>query len=1006
MTTNPDGARLVRSLRQARPVLLACEAIGWLHMTGKANQAFLLHHGGIGVNYDPNDWHQALSPDWSTRIGWVRSGAGNLTWPHALVEFLTKYDEGSSQASTVGLLQAAHAMASGIEKNLPKSISDYLGQDATHMWLVSPFGHPVRNLVADPPPLHGSRGREMLLDRVGRLLDELGRLGSTPPGDAEPWWTWRENAIGENGWLRELFLCTLAETRLPNNDVTLWDQSYVAAALFKAAVAGAALVGATNWQDLKRRTQWRILIVGFGSSHYEARAVKIGDWAGARRDINAFFIEVQRFIEVDLAVGALVYRDDETLAFTFPGRRQDATQSDSKGSLDDTHAEALHAEIEKCVDELARSHDFETPPICHLSSKSTRSFVGMTAGLRQVREELVIPLHRVWQMGSGSEQKGHVCPVCGVRFNGNTRSPLSDNARKQSVCSVCARRRKGRLDDWLLSGNDTIWISEVADGNDRVALLSFSFDLEPWLGGSHVDTLRAQSIAEWRRFNPVLGNQDNPVKPDDPFQTLTASVESKVARFNRNDPLLSSLQEGYRHETNWPEFFSKIVEDRAEAPAWNALDDSQRARWIVHQLFRKLPSPGRVYRFWRTAEEFFDQLLICFRELSAAHPNRWRTRRLVVTPDSASIAKKWLDRETYSSVWRGKPIDLLYRDHDGSFVTISNLARCFDAEEEGNELKGKELLLIGDNGPAQTLAIQDVETPGGLGAYSPVVPLDRSPERFRILVPLDCATLCVESAIKKWRSEFGAVWDRMPLRVGIVAFPRMMPFQAVVESARNLEAALHERKGETWRVSESHTRNGVTALGLERHRSGSEIVLVPTSLPDGRDDVFYAYFRVEDRTLRNPRDFQHPAGQVYRHALDLRRGDGVLVEPSDVAWVFMDTAARRFEPAQVRPLSDFQRMQDTWTLLTRRVPSLSALRDAWSELDQRESAWRDSEGRWLDGGQAAWTDLARAVLGRRLGISGAALETLVEAAAGGTLRWSLEWHLSLLKEKVEVNHGE
>jgi hypothetical protein len=187
----------------------------------------------------------------------------------------------------------------------------------------------------------------------------------------------------------------------------------------------------------------------------------------------------------------------------------------------------LRAEIEKYVDEVAGSHDFETPPICRLSSKSTRSFIGMTAELRQVREELVIPLHRVWQIGSASEQKGHVCPVCGVRFNGNTRSPLSDNARKQSVCSVCARRRKGRLDDWLLSGNDTVWISEVADGNDRVALLSFSFNLEPWLGGSHVDTLRAQSIAEWRRFNPELGNQDNPVKLHDPFQTLTAYVESK-----------------------------------------------------------------------------------------------------------------------------------------------------------------------------------------------------------------------------------------------------------------------------------------------------------------------------------------------------------------------------------------------------------------------------------------------------------------------------------------------
>src|SRR5690606_1701492 len=155
--------------------------------------------------------------------------------------------------------------------------------------------------------------------------------------------------------------------------------SYVTAALFKSAVAGAVLVGGSvdgNDAEIKQKTRWRVLTIGFGTDHYEARAVRIGDWAGARRDVEGFFEEVRKLIEVDLAVGSLIYRDADTMAFTFPGLRDDATDSDSKGSLDDSSAAALCLEIEQQIDKRSRCRKFETPPFCELSG-STRSFIGM-----------------------------------------------------------------------------------------------------------------------------------------------------------------------------------------------------------------------------------------------------------------------------------------------------------------------------------------------------------------------------------------------------------------------------------------------------------------------------------------------------------------------------------------------------------------------------------------------------------------------------------------------------
>ncbi len=241
----------------------------------------------------------------------------------------------------------------------------------------------------------------------------------------------------------------------------------------------------------------------------------------------------------------------------------------------------------------------------------------------------------------------------------------------------------------------------------------------------------------------------------------------------------------------------------------------------------------------------------------------------------------------------------------------------------------------------------------------------------------------------------------MPLRIAVAAFPRLSPFQAVIEATRNLEDALDRDGEETWRAVECRTRNGITALCLKRKDGASELVLAPTTLPDGREDVFYPYVRVEDRELRYPRDFQHPDGQVYRHIADLRPGEGIRVDASRIAAVFLDTTARRFEPATVHALGDFDRMQATWELLVRHAPSLTALRGAWSEIEERSRAWRDPDGRWLPGAEAQWLALARAILQDRLGVSGAALDALVDATGTGTFEWALEWHLTWLKEGFE-----
>src|SRR5581483_2820918 len=84
----------------------------------------------------------------------------------------------------------------------------------------------------------------------------------------------------------------------------------------------------------------------------------------------------------------------------------------------------------------------------------------------------------------------------------------------------------------------------------------------------------------------------NPIDPAQPFESLADYVRRKLGAYDGQDPVLTSLQEGYRHDSDWPSFFAKIVEDRADSPSWQQLDETARARWLAHQLFAKLPSPG------------------------------------------------------------------------------------------------------------------------------------------------------------------------------------------------------------------------------------------------------------------------------------------------------------------------------------------------------------------------------------------------------------------------------
>ncbi len=992
------------TLRNYRPLLLAMEAIGWFHMAGKARIEFLKQQGGDNLGYKEREWHNLETPPfpWDDLLEWVKrlygSGIPAVAWPQSFGLFTEKHGgRNANHPGFLGLLQAAHGIVSGVEKNLPSATSEYLNQTFLHMWLSSPWGYPKRNLLADPPEFLSPEGWRQLVSEIQRVLTELRELGAKNVQDIYLWEHWRKQAIGEDSFIRRAFLSTLAETRIPNNDVTLWDQSYVAAALFKSAVAGALLQGNSfPWNDnrIKSKTRWRLLTVAIGTKHYENRSVKIGDWTGIQNTLKKFFDEVARFIEIDIAIGSLIYHDSMVAVFSFPGERFDETVPASWIS-------GWENWLQRQVEAIAESLDLETPPEVRLSGH-TRSLVPIVKERNEIRKVVAIPVHRKWNVRwhAPEENRGHVCPVCRVRLNGDPKS-------RTRPCEICRERRYHRRNDWIQGklNHDTIWFDEVADRNGRLALLTFSLDIEPWLNGERVDSLRAQAVPEWVKFNPVLSGQSNPIDPVQSFTSLKDHIENAIASgtFNPNDLVLKNLQEGYRYESNWKDFFSKIVEDRSESPEWNALNDNERASWFTHQLFRKLPSPGRVYRFWREAEEFFHDLLREFRQIVSHSDNPWRVRRLLLVPADQSNVN-WKDLTLYDGYMEGQQISLVYVQSLKGFITASNLARFLHPHGSKDDFIGKEITLEEEDRTGQTdeIKVKEVREIGKphsyLNIYAPVIPVEISPLRFRVLVPLESSSECVDLAVARWKERFAKVWDRLPLQVGVIAFPRKLSYQAVVEATRNVEDALHPSESE-WIVDKVEKRANVIALHL--HREGQTVLrVIPITMPDGRIDAFYPYMEVRDNQLRYPRDFKHPDGHIFRHVADLREGDSVKVIHSHVMTIFMHSTAYRFQTEKTHSIDDWQSMRAIWRLLRRYAPSQTAILRLQNDLEDIERSWRTPTGGW-EASENLRRDTYKTLIAHHMdNLPKNILEALTQAAMKGWLTWALYWHINVLKESL------
>ena len=582
--------------------------------------------------------------------------------------------------------------------------------------------------------------------------------------------------------LKTTFSHALGETRIPANDVTLWDHSHSTASLFKSVLC--SMVFGENPDNSK--LQWRILGFCWDGIGFINKGKKIADILNRNEIIEDIKNNLTEKFEVEIPIGNVIYEDINGIYFTFP-----ALNENSEVLAVECAKEAL-----KIIYNISNN---EIWPFFTLS-KSSRSLTILARELKFAAEKRNIPKMSPGLFIDGKEEKVldspdmptpkykdkdknkvGICPVC--KF----RAKSIENER----CNVCEERKIGRLNEWLSNRKNTIWLDEIADTNNRVALLTLNFDLEKWLDGSMIGTIYSQSFEDWKNSKKwkkienvsIEANKDSVYKIIDEILKLNVTDKERAAKlldtfFEENIGLNSGSLD--KHISNIEE---KIAPRKLT---------KENLAWY---LFTQNPSPARLYRIWKETKEFFD--LVTQNIKSNIYRNKWK--RINFSVDYNELKSKLKQNATIEDntpyIIKIKDLTpenvLVFHSTNGEFYTIESLEKYRCGEKSGVEAvkeafrKGINWISTEDAPDTNLLQNdQNVKIKNQISEeyYYPFIEITKSPLSLRLLVPASDSIKILESIVKLYNQRFKKVIGKLPLNMGLLVANRKFPLYMLLEA--------------------------------------------------------------------------------------------------------------------------------------------------------------------------------------------------------------------------------
>lgn len=409
---------------------------------------------------------------------------------------------------------------SGIDKGYPEK------QLEETLWIANAFGSFRENIKLDD-----------FDDARVYFYDKLHKFLSYNDYYTNPNWQEIRRFIFKG--IRDWYSRLLSDSRFTINDVTLWDQAYMTASMFKAVLSEQFMNSSNiqNYIDNPSSIKWRILSIQYDKLGLAEKAYKPQQIQWYRETAREIDEEIKKLLEYKYPVGNEIYRDETGIYFLVGeslGEDLDGSSlAELKDNLKEIKDEIVNTFKEKSLDEIF--------PAIYLT-KASRGLMNLSYLLEGAKENF---LKADWskkeidicvEKSTSGKAKG-VCQVCGQRL-------VFESGRKdedKNICNVCYENKtKGRIDNWLCNRNDeTIWMDELRDKNDRVALVTMKFELCDWLNGNMLNSLLANTFGEYEDLKKELIKSI--VSPQDILTELTKKVVNNFTELN-NIAVLDSLK--------------------------------------------------------------------------------------------------------------------------------------------------------------------------------------------------------------------------------------------------------------------------------------------------------------------------------------------------------------------------------------------------------------------------------------------------------------------------------
>ncbi len=691
-------------------------------------------------------------------------------------------------------------------------------------WIVSPFGYKKEKIDL-----------LCLQKRLEDLEDTLIVLFKNYVSGAMSLSCFRESLMNT---LKTSFSHALGETRIPSNDVTLWDHSYSTASLFKSLLA-AEVCGVKD----PKKPQWRIFGVCWNGMEFINRGKKIAEIKAREEIIENIKEKLRNKFEDEIPVGNAIYEDTNGIYFTFP-------------DLNDKSKKLAKECAKEALEIIYKESDNELWPFFTLSRASSTLTI-IAEELKSASEKRKIPkmsptlfiegkpeeVFENPELATPSEGQD-VCPICRIR-------PKNEKAER---CDVCEERRRGRLEQWLSNRQDTIWIDEVADKNNRVTLISLNFYLDRWLDGTMIGTIYSQSFEDWldKEKENLFKIQDELIKKmkkqieslENVIENMKSAKDSSSVENRINEKikekeelerkikqftfiLNSDKKTVYRvldvffdlkdHKKEYEkikidgkEFAAKILDTFFQDVSitsehlvkhWGNIKErieSETKENLARYLFTQNPSPARLYRIWKETEEFFDFVVRKIR--NEIYNNKWK--RIRFTINKGDLKQKLKDNTTYIlKVDNLKPENILvFHNRDGEFYTIESLDKFEFNKKKGEEavkeaLKQEFKSIAPEDEPDKNLLkfssdsnekIKPDEKSIETEEYYPLIEINKSPLSLRLIVPASDSMRIIELIIKLYNERFEKVLGKLLLNVKLLVAKRKFPLYVLLDAEKRM----------------------------------------------------------------------------------------------------------------------------------------------------------------------------------------------------------------------------